>query len=252
MLIFGLIPVGVSFSGTWGLLKILGGGFQSDTGPAIDFGSTTFLSVLITGLSVTLISPTAVAFAGVSGSGNILANGLGKITDCLIDDIGGGTLLTGLDDKDFRWRFNNSALIPDTRQDALMYVNGNATETAIATQSVAVKVAATFTQDRTSHFSFDSSGKFTFIGEIATTLPIDIAVSASVPSGTHDVKFYIALNGAALVQTQTFTTLSSTGTASVSPIWQHTFVPGDFIEVFVSNESSTTNVIVSDCVIRIN
>lgn len=244
---------GITFAGTWGLLQVNEGAIVVDgANSCIDLGTAVFESVNIVALALTAVSASSVCISGLASSGNLSVNSLGKITNALISVPGGGTILSGLANTDIRWRYLNSSRIQDTRPDSLIHVNGNVTETTIVTQSVAVKATATWTSDRLSQFSFDATGKVTFTGEVDTTMPIDISVSADTPSGSHACKFFIALNGTEIANSAVFLELTSTTIRSGHVIWQHTFTTGDFIELFVSNEASTTNITVDSAIIRVN
>ena len=113
------------------------------------------------------------------------------------------------------------------------------------------KVAGTWSNQRLSQFTFDSSGRVTYIGEKPFTMPIDISVSAFSASGTPDAAFYIALNGTAILDSRIFMELQTDPTSGHC-IWQHTFVNGDYIELFVTNEDNTTNITVDTALIRVN
>ena len=246
---------GLEFSGNWNLLQLSLGSTVQVSGTFVDLGTATFNSVGISECSVFLVTSGATFLKGAAGSANINAGGLGRVTNSVITDLGGGTILDGIGETDVRWRFLNSPPIQDTRPDALIHVRGNAAPTTIGVGSGdagnPIKATATFSSTRLSQFSFDATGRATYIGESTFTMPIDISVSAQSATGTPNAKFYIALNGSAILDSQAFEELQ-TDPDTVHVIWQHTFAPNDYIELFLSNETNTTDIIVDTAIIRVN
>ncbi|AUR85182.1 tumor necrosis factor-like domain protein [Vibrio phage 1.077.O._10N.261.45.A10] len=246
---------GFVMTGNWELFQCTAMQMVQVSGITLDFGSATFNSIGLQGTAIIIASPAATAISGLANSGNLTANSLGKVTNCLIRNPGGGTVISGIVSTDFRWRFLNSTLLEDTRPDALIFMNGNAAATPISGGSGdagnPIKAIGTFSNERLSHFSFDASGRCTYIGEDPITLPIDISVSAMSVTGTPDAKFYIALNGTAILGSQSFLELQ-TDPNTTQCIWQITFTQNDYIELFLSNESNTTDITVDTAVLRIN
>ena len=70
--------------------------------------------------------------------------------------------------------------------------------------------------------------------------------------GDKQVEVSIAINGASVAATTMQATVSAAKAGSISSIWQHDFVTGDYIEVFVGNLTDTTNIIAQQAVLRIN
>lgn len=247
---------GISFVGQFGLLTANDGSFiVNGTSSCINLGTAVFGGITLQGTAITIAGATTTGISGAAGSANLGTGDIGKIINCFITNPGGGTILSGITETDTQWRFFNSTLTKDTRPDALLGMRGNVTATTInvgdGDAANPKKVAGSYTNHSMSQFLFDISGRATFDGDIDQTLPIDISVSAIALSGNPTAKFYIAINGSAVLDSQVFTSLGSTP-VSAHCIWQHTFTKGDYVEVFVSNESNTTNITADTVVIRLN
>jgi hypothetical protein len=128
-------------------------------------------------------------------------------------------------------------------------MHGNSTETVIASSATAVKVAGTFVVGDESGYTGDTTGKITHTGNTARHI-INAIVSMTVTSGTnHTVSMYIALNGTIVTNTKTTTTTSSGLYRSLATFANLELDDGDYVEIFVRNESTTDNIIVLDAII---
>jgi hypothetical protein len=128
-------------------------------------------------------------------------------------------------------------------------MHGNSTETVIASTATPVKVAGTFTVGDEAGYTGDTTGKITHTGNTARHI-INCIVSMTVASGTnHTVSMYIALNGTVIPSTKTTTTTSSGLYRSLATFANLELDEGDYVEVFVRNESTTDNLIVLDAII---
>ena len=128
-------------------------------------------------------------------------------------------------------------------------MHGNSTETVITSTATAVKVAGTFVVGDEAGYTGDTTGKITHDGDTARHI-INAIVSMTVTSGTnHTVSMYIALNGTIVTTTKTTTTTSSGLYRSLATYANLELDDGDYLEIFVRNESTTDNIIVLDAVI---
>lgn len=254
LLMSQVVTAGAKFSGDWNICQLNIASSIQLSGCMFDLGTATFNSLGIDTASVFLVTSGASFICGIPNSGNINPGGLGRVSNCNITNIGGGTVLAGgLTETDARWRFSESPPITDTRPSALASFSNNLSETVISTISTPVKVNAVWTIGNTSQFTGDGSGTLTFVGDIGTVLPITYTINARVASGgTNDLLFYIAINGVIVPDSQTPIDPTSTKAQSASIIWEHKFQLNDTVELWVSNESGTTNVIATSSVARIN
>jgi hypothetical protein len=217
----------------------------------VDLGTATINNIELDNLIV--IAPSgAIGVSGLTASANVPAGFLGMLAN---SSFSGGmtTPISGITTTDFRWTFLGNTGIADTIQDALLSFNGNSTETVIATQDVPVIVNATWTQVLASIFTTTTAGRATSDSERDLNgVPIDVAVGLlSAGGGTIDVTVYLAKNGSVITASATTISISGTNQAFVSIPWQDTIAENDFYEVFVENNTNTTNIIVESAKLRI-
>ena len=128
-------------------------------------------------------------------------------------------------------------------------MHGNSTETVIASTATAVKVAGTFVVGDEAGYTGSTTGRITHDGDTARHI-INAIISLTVASGTnHQVSMYIALNGTIIPSTKTTSTTSSGLYRSLATFANLELDDGDYVEIFVRNESTTDNLIVLDAII---
>ena len=128
-------------------------------------------------------------------------------------------------------------------------MHGNSTETVISSTATAVKVAGTFVVGDEAGYTGDTTGRITHTGNTARHI-INAIISISVASGTnHRISMYIAKNGAVIPSTKTTATTSSGLYRSLATFANLELDDGDYVEIFVRNESTTDNLIVLDAII---
>lgn len=246
--------VGFSFSGStpalaFNFTRILLEGMTAGS-VGYDFGSVITNEVAIANNAMTG-DATAIAISGLPNSGNIVAGHLATVVNCNFTAL--TNQLSGITVDDVRWGFIGNSGLPDSTSDALIYSSPNALETVISSVGVPVKVNAVFTTDSVGRFTADSTGRLTYIGEVDSRLPIDVSSTIlGASGGDKQGTLSIAVNGVVLVPTTKQSTFSGADAASVTTIWQYDFSNGDYIEVFVSNETNTINIIVEQIVLRVN
>lgn len=128
-------------------------------------------------------------------------------------------------------------------------MHGNSTETVISSTATAVKVAGTFVVGDESGYTGSTTGRITHNGDTARHI-INAIISLTVASGTnHRVSMYIALNGTIIPSTKTTATTSSGLYRSMATFANLELDDGDYVEIFVRNESTTDNLIVLDAIV---
>ena len=128
-------------------------------------------------------------------------------------------------------------------------MHGNSTNTVISSTATPVKVAGTFIVGAEAGYTGDTTGRITHIGNTARHI-INAIISLSVTSGTnHRVSMYIAKNGTVLNDTKTTATTSSGLYRSLATFANLELDDGDYVEIFVRNESTTDDLIVLDAII---
>lgn len=136
---------------------------------------------------------------------------------------------------------------------AIISMQGNAVNTVIATQSVFVKVAGVFITTRVTDMTHDGTGKLTYTAAddanagIMFNLTIDPVAAIDI-----EVSAQIAINGT-LVPGSNITTLARSGVkTALQCIWKPTLSQNDFVEIFVANETDTTDLLISSGIGQVN
>lgn len=193
----------------------------------------------------------AIGIKGAASSANVIAGNIAKVVNC--DFIGGITAtISGITVDDVRWFFSLNNTIQDTMPDAMASLNGNATETIITTMGVPVKVTGIFTDERSSQFIVDSTGRVTHIGERDLTAPVDIVATVESASGTNkDIKIYLALNGSVIANSGKSNRVGAADPKNTAAPWQLTLSENDHLEIWIENSSDTVNLIVIDAILRV-
>ena len=250
-------PIAVTFSGatpavvySFSRISFIGT-IASST--IFDLGSVVSSEIELSSI-VVIGDASTTAISGLVSSGNISANNLGMVDGCNFSTL--TTPLAGITDDDIRWVFSDNAGIPDTQPDALSSFHSNATETVITASSTdgsnAVLIAGTWVNVQASHFSATVAGRFTYLGERALKGPVDVSIGMiSSGGGSIIVEVYLALNGVPIIDSGIDAAISGSTAANLSIPWQLTFNNGDYVEVYIENQSNTTNIIADHAVLRI-
>ena len=128
-------------------------------------------------------------------------------------------------------------------------MHGNSTATVITSTATPVKVAGTFIVGAEAGYTGDTTGRITHTGNTARHI-INAIISISVASGTnHRISMYIAKNGVVLGDTKTTATTSSGLYRSLATFANLELDDGDYVEIFVRNESTTYDLSVLDAII---
>ncbi len=157
---------------------------------------------------------------------------------------GGGTYTSGVTYLDNKVRWEGNKGITNTSEFANYYMTNNATATTIAASNTAYKISGTTTANSINQKFSHSNNRATYTGQIVR----DFEVSAIVSFTTGNNKvigLYVAKNGTVITESEMYATASGSGRAesiSVQTIVQ--LQENDYIELFVENETDTTNVTV--------
>jgi len=242
---------GLSFTGSNILINSIDKLFigSTDVGfKAIDLGAS--VSQTTEYRDVTANAPAgAFGISGLVSSGNIPTGRLAMVNNC---EFGGGmAALENITNEDIRWNFKDNSPIPDTIVDAMVSLNGNATETVITTINTPVLVAGTWVVERDSLFTATTGGRVTYIGERDIVLPIDVTATINSASGTNkNIHAYVALNGTIIANSGKQNRVGVTDPRNTSVLWQLSMSTNDYLEIFIENNSDTINLVVSDAILR--
>lgn len=241
---------GVSFIGNWNRVLWLTSGINMLLGNTFDLGTATFNSIIMDTVGINL-SIGVNFLSGALSSANINAGGVGQLIS--VRSSGSGTMLNGISTNDSRWEFYHNNKIPDTRTDALISMNDNVTETVITAIDTPVLVAGTWAIKSSSQTTVTAAGRVTSNVDKAKKLNTSLAVRLSPVSGSKILlSVYIAIDGVVDASSKRTLEASAGLPESVSLPWQVTFTEGTYVELFVENNSTTSNIICSRAALRVN
>ena len=232
---------GILFIGNISFIVIETSFISQFTGTLLDFGTSTFDGFNLTN-SVVITAGSATLLSGLANSGNVNAGGIGTI----VNNRSKGTLnIVNIGPDDNLWQFDLNDNIPDTRPSALLSIQGSSTVTTIVSTSTPVLVAGTWTEENTSQFTSDANGRITYTGGKDARLAVMASCSIDMAAGNDKrVGLTLALNGTLIPNTLMIGTAKALDPTSITLPWEILFSTGDFIEVFVSNEENTEDVII--------
>jgi hypothetical protein len=135
---------------------------------------------------------------------------------------------------------------------AQVSMHGNSTATTISTQNVPVKAAGTFVAGTFSSFTVDTTGKLTYTGSTTTTVRLTASVTIDVVGTNQDLTVHLAKNGTVISAAKISRLVSASNTANVGVFYNVSVSNSDYLEVFVSNGTSTNNITVTDCLFGVS
>ena len=243
---------GLSFTGSASIIITIDKLFMSSTNASfegVDFGTAIAQTIEISDLIC--VGPAgSIGIKGAALSANVPSGVEATVTGCNLSAV--TTPLSGITVDDIRWKFTDNSAISDTLEDGLLSFNGSVTETTITTINTPVIVNATWAVIRSSKFTGTTGGRLTFNGQRSITVPIDVAIGIiSVGGGAIDVSIYLAKNGSVITASKTTVAISGSTQRTLSIPWQDSISTNDYYEIYVENNSGTTNVIVETGRLRI-
>lgn len=159
---------------------------------------------------------------------------------------GGGTYLTGVAASDNKALFVNNIGITNSADISQYYMNNNATATVISSVGVEVKAAGTTTSSAVTSKFTNTTNRATYVGALDRYFKVTATMSLS-SGNNNQIGAYVAKNGTILSDSGMFATTNSGG--RVESVFIQTLVElteNDYIEIFVENNSSTSNITVTD------
>jgi len=222
---------------------------STDTGyVGIDFTGAVVKTINIDG-AVLNGGAGSIGIKGDAASANVAANFIANVSNVQFQGV--TTPLSGITVDDFRWNFQGNGEVADTMPDALIAMVGNSTATVLSV-GVPTLVAGTFTLERASQFTTTTAGRATYNGERDLVTPIDISVVLDPASGTNKtLRCYVALNGTEVTSSGIAVNISSGDPKQISVPWQINLTTGDFIEIFIENETDSVNATAIDVTLRV-
>jgi hypothetical protein len=249
--IFGITASGLTWSGTGNSFIVFDSIITTvNAMTLVDFSTATFTDISIGDSTIT--GPVgSTAISGTTASGNMESGRIGVISNSFIG--GDGTALNNISNDDDSWQFLLNDNIGDTHPDGLLSMQGNATDTTIGSAGVGVLAAGTWVVEFDSQGTGTTAGRFTYSGVRPVHLPLTAAITIEPTTGGSQVMgAMIAINGVAVANSLRTGTASSGNPTSITIPWQAIFSSTDYVEVFVTNEDTTNDVLVSSATFRIN
>ena len=135
---------------------------------------------------------------------------------------------------------------------AQVSMHSNSTATTISTTSTPVKVAGTFVSGSASSFTVDTTGKLTYTGSTTTTVHLTASVTLDVVGTNQDLTVHLAKNGTVISAAKISRLVSASNTANVGVFYNVSVATSDYLEVFVSNATTTGDITVTDCLFGVS
>lgn len=234
---------GWTFSGTVGTIAFANTLFSgTSTGTILTIPAACVVERRFRVIYSAVVVPTGGTGFDVSASATIPVEGY--IFDTC-NFAGGGTYLAGLDYTFNKARFIENRGIINTAVVSGYYMQNNVTTTVISATGTPVKVAGTTTETAISQ-KFDNSTTNRALYEGAIPRNFEVQIVFSLSSGNNNkIGFYVAKNGTELSESETYVTTDSGGRLENGYVQVLVALEdGDYIEAFVENDTSTSNVLV--------
>lgn len=161
------------------------------------------------------------------------------------------TLLSGFDSYSFGWQMQQNTGIPNTRSFGYTYADGNTTSTTFSGVGTYTKILGSTTLTAGQKFSA-SNNRFTFAGKEDITSRVFASIGAQAPGTSTDYTIAIAKNGIVIpAPTSSLGPLSNNQGFQIVLETEVALSTNDYIEVFISSNSGTTALTVSDLQFRV-
>jgi hypothetical protein len=128
----------------------------------------------------------------------------------------------------------------------------NLTATTIAVVDTAVKVAGTFVAGDVSSFTADNTGKLTYTGGTTSTVQLVASVSLDVVGTNQELTVYFAKNGTVLPNAKISRVVTAGNIGNVGLFFNVSMTAQDYVEIYVSNGTSTNDITVTDCLFGVS
>lgn len=232
-------------------------GQLADAGVGIELGDSLFNTLEFR--DVIFNAAPAASTIGISGRSDGTAN-MNPGFVALIDSCEFGTGVTPLGDwtlDDIRLQSLNNSGLSSTYRRALLSVTSNTTESTITTIGVPAPVlASTWSLDDASHWTSDAPtnpGRLVHLDEVERAYHFDIYASVRQANGSGDsATVYVYKNGVAVPGARgAVEDLKSNLSSNVSIPVSVTATEDDYFDIYIANNSTTTNLVVRELIVRV-
>jgi len=126
-------------------------------------------------------------------------------------------------------------------------MHANTTNTAIAATNTPVLIAGTFVAGTTSNFTSTTGGRLTYTASPNYTVGVNASITLRPDSGSNqNLTVHLAKNGTVLTNAKISRVISFGQTGNVSLNFTVSLSTNDYLELFVSNGTSTDDILVTD------
>ena len=133
------------------------------------------------------------------------------------------------------------------------YLQGNSTDTVIASTATPVLIAGTWAFGVNTGFTQTSGGRLTYNGTTTAVMTIHASITLDpVSAANQDLSVYVAKNGAIIAATRISAFISAGLTQNLSLSTNQSFAANDYVELFVRNATSTDNITVASALFGID
>ena len=218
------------------------------SGTFLDLGSSNIFGVTIDNCPTLNAANGSTILSGLASSGNFVS-GFGSVKNNVFS--GAGTYINNITNSDLRWDFRGNRGgkgTDDSHSDSFTYVAaGDELVTSIGVgdgdNGNPKLMNGTFTSELSSRFTNTTAGRMTYIGLESRSFMIAANFSADPASGSNkDYSFYVALNGTIIEASRGTRNLDAANPQGVSITSNTEMTTNDFVEIFVENNSDTTNI----------
>lgn len=229
--------------GTVGFVNCLFSGIAAQT-------TLVFPSTLTITRRIRAIYSSFVAFGGATAI-NVSTSATVPVEGYILDTInfsGGATYTAGVQYNDNKSLFSNCKGVTNSTELAQMFFSNNATQNTITTQAVFEKILGTTTASSINERFTHANNQLTYTGAITRSFVITASCSASsITTANATITVRITKNGTTLAESEAQATTSATNRNE--NFFCQTIVQlaqNDFIELFIANNSSALNLLVSE------
>lgn len=219
-------------------------------GDYLDLGTATFDNIYIHRQIVLSSAGGTTFLKGAAASANLTAGNIGFVIGCSFT--GSVTPLSGIANDDNQWDFKDNTDIPDTITFGMLSMPSNATNTVISVATTPVLVAGTWTVEESHQTTCTTGGRVTYEAVRDKDLNVTASVSVAPASGGNvAISAYIAVNGTVVTNSRRSSSASSGQPTSITLPWYADLTNADYVEVYVANDDTTTDLLVSSAVLRV-
>ena len=243
---------GMEFSGAFSRFIHTQSTVNLSAGAVYSLATATFKSFISDEIASTLAAGTKL-LTGAASSANIVAGQLGVVIAPFLQGAGASAPLTTIAPTDTRWNFTGGNTIADTRTSGLVSMQGNSTNTVIASAGTPVLVAGTWVVGSTSQMTGTTGGKITYDGAKGIHASVSAKISVEpVSGGSVDISAQVSINGSLVANSVAIGSASANSPSSITVIWAQELAATNYVEIFISNLDSTVDLLSTSAVVSIN